>query len=60
MPVKKAARALLDKVQAMGGDGGVIVLDAKGNIALEYNTPGMFRGTLTEGKAPVALIRRED
>jgi L-asparaginase / beta-aspartyl-peptidase len=60
MPVKKAARTLLDKVQAMGGDGGVIVLDAKGNMALDYNTPGMFRGTLTEGTQPVALIRRND
>ncbi len=60
MSVAKAAKNLLDKVQAMGGDGGVIVIDAKGNIALDYNTPGMFRGTLREGDAPVALIRRKD
>jgi L-asparaginase / beta-aspartyl-peptidase len=60
MSVSKAATALLDKVKAMGGDGGVIVMDRKGNIALDYNTPGMFRGSLTEGGAPVALIRRED
>jgi L-asparaginase / beta-aspartyl-peptidase len=60
MPVAKAAKQLLDQVKDLGGDGGVIVMDAKGNIALEYNTPGMFRGSLREGGEPVALIRRRD
>lgn len=58
--VATAAKNLLDKVHAMGGDGGVIVMDPKGNAALEYNTPGMFRGALKEGEKPVALIRRMD
>ncbi len=60
MPVAKAAKQLLDQVKGMGGDGGVIVIDAKGNIALDYNTPGMFRGSLRQGEQPQALIRRED
>ncbi len=60
MSIAKAAKIMLDKVQAMGGDGGVIVIDPKGNIALDFNTPGMFRGSLKEGEAPVALIRRKD
>jgi L-asparaginase / beta-aspartyl-peptidase len=56
----KAAKTVLDKIHALGGDGGVIVIDRKGTIALDYNTPGMFRGTLVEGGDPVALIRRGD
>lgn len=43
--VTQAARTVIhDKVGALGGDGGVIVLDAKGNMAMEFNTPGMYRG----------------
>jgi L-asparaginase / beta-aspartyl-peptidase len=60
MSVAKAAKTLLDKVKTLGGDGGVIVIDRKGNIALDYNTPGMFRGTLVEGGEPQAFIRRKD
>jgi beta-aspartyl-peptidase (threonine type) len=33
-----------NRLQAAGGDGGVIVLDAEGNYAMTFNTKGMFRG----------------
>lgn len=33
-----------------GGDGGLIAVDAKGNIALEMNTPGMYRGSVRCGE----------
>lgn len=32
------------RLQDLGGDGGVIVLDAKGNSAMVFNSAGMFRG----------------
>ncbi len=32
------------KLQEIGGDGGVIVVDASGALSLEFNTEGMFRG----------------
>ena len=31
------------------GGGGVIVMDAKGNVATSFNTPGMYRGWVTTG-----------
>ena len=31
-------------IPAAGGDGGAIALDAGGNIAMPFNTPGMYRG----------------
>jgi L-asparaginase / beta-aspartyl-peptidase len=55
-----ASREVLDRVEKLGGDGGVIVIDGKGRIALEFNTPGMFRGSLRQGEAPVAMITRDD
>lgn len=32
------------KLPKIGGDGGLIAIDNKGNIALEFNTEGMYRG----------------
>lgn len=46
--VTQAAEAVLADVETLGGDGGVIVLDANGNAALPYNTGGMVRGTVDE------------
>jgi beta-aspartyl-peptidase (threonine type) len=33
-------------VPRMGGDGGAIALDIEGNIAMPFNTPGMYRAWL--------------
>ena len=33
-----------EKLTEMGGDGGVIAMDGEGNIVMDFNTPGMFRG----------------
>ncbi len=41
--IKTAAKTVLQKVADLGGDGGVIVLDRKGNVAMEFNTQGMYR-----------------
>ena len=38
-------RTLVEK----GGTGGLIALDAKGNVAMPFNTPGMYRGYLKAG-----------
>ncbi|MEQ1811276.1 MAG: isoaspartyl peptidase/L-asparaginase [Terricaulis sp.] len=38
------------------GDGGVIVLDGRGNVAWAMNTPGMYRASQSAGGAPVVQI----
>jgi beta-aspartyl-peptidase (threonine type) len=49
MPVKEAAdEMVMKKVPALGGDGGLIVLDNKGNFAMPFNTEGMYRGYIKE------------
>lgn len=43
----EAAEAVVNGiVPALGGDGGAIALDAAGNIAMPFNTPGMYRAWL--------------
>lgn len=39
-----AAGAVIDQVDALGGPGGLIAVDADGNIAAPFNTHGMKRG----------------
>ncbi|GAI88990.1 unnamed protein product, partial [marine sediment metagenome] len=45
MTVEQAAETVvMDKLVEMGGSGGIIAIDAKGNIAMPFNTNGMYRG----------------
>ena len=53
----EAADNTLKEVAAIAGDGGLIVLDAKGNYAMRFNTRGMFRGTIgSDGIARVEIF----
>jgi beta-aspartyl-peptidase (threonine type) len=47
-------------VPAAGGDGGAIALDADGNIAMPFNTSGMYRGWIKpDGGRGVAIFGDE-
>lgn len=53
---QRAADAAIAEVAALGGDGGVIVLDRRGRGAWSFNTRGMYRASLEAGGAPVVRI----
>lgn len=54
----EAAQAAIDKVGKLGGTGGLIAIDREGNIALPFNTSGMYRGQVgVDGKTSVAIYR---
>lgn len=56
-PITEAADNTLAEIAAIGGDGGLIVLDADGNYAMRFNTGAMFRGTIAEdGIAQVGIF----
>lgn len=44
MSVRDAAEAALAKVAQLGGTGGMIAMDGSGNVAMPFNTSGMYRG----------------
>lgn len=45
MSVKDASSEVIHKrILEIGGDGGLIAVDTKGNIAMPFNTEGMYRG----------------
>lgn len=46
--IKTATQETIDEIGKMGGDGGLIALDKDGNIAMPFNTAGMYRGAITD------------
>ncbi|MCH4552298.1 isoaspartyl peptidase/L-asparaginase family protein [Aestuariibaculum lutulentum] len=47
LSIEEAAKEVIqNKVPALGGDGGIIGVDKHGNIAMEFNTAGMYRATM--------------
>ena len=58
MSVGEACREEIRKLSELHGTGGVIALDAKGNIAMEFNTQGMFRGYIkSSGEKEIAIFK---
>jgi len=58
--VDAAAREMIMKrLPALGGDGGLIALDKKGNISMPFNTAGMYRGYIKNGTSAVIKIYKD-
>ncbi|WP_379554571.1 isoaspartyl peptidase/L-asparaginase family protein [Qipengyuania sp. DGS5-3] len=52
-----AADYAMDEVQALGGDGGIILVTPEGHALYSFNTAGMYRGRATsEGVNEVAIF----
>ncbi|MEE4178599.1 MAG: isoaspartyl peptidase/L-asparaginase [Bacteroides sp.] len=49
---------ILDKLKEQGGDGGIIAVDHEGNVAMPFNTTGMFRGFVkSTGETEVKIFQ---
>ena len=56
LPVQSAADAVIKKVGVLGGDGGVIAMDKFGNMAISFNSEGMYRAYIDVNGKPVVEI----
>lgn len=52
----EAAHEVITELKQIGGDGGVIVVDNKGELSWAFNSQGMYRAMQTQGKAPISEI----
>jgi beta-aspartyl-peptidase (threonine type) len=57
MKLQEAAEFLVNKkLRDAGGEGGLIAVDREGNIALTFNSEGMYRGWRKSGEAAQVAI----
>ncbi len=53
-----ADHVINEKLKAMGGDGGVIGLDANGEVMMTFNTAGMYRASIdTSGNISIKIFK---
>lgn len=56
LAVAEAAGEVIAELKQAGGEAGIIVLDAQGNLAMPFNSPGLYRGCIdANGQAHVFL-----
>jgi len=56
--LEQAARESIEGLTEIGGEGGLIAVDALGNVSLPFNSDGMYRGFITAGGKPTIEIYR--
>jgi len=59
MSLLEAANEVIHKrILEIGGDGGLIAVDSKGNVAMPFNTEGMYRATKSSnGKEEISIYK---
>jgi len=58
---RAAADVLIkQKLTALGGSGGAIVVDRQGRVGWSFNSPAMFRASITSADAPIVGIFEGD
>ncbi|UXH76403.1 isoaspartyl peptidase/L-asparaginase family protein [Roseateles amylovorans] len=53
-------RVVFEELALVDGDGGLIAVDAGGQVWMGFNTEGMYRGAVRPGEAPVVGIYRDE
>jgi len=55
--VATAARRVLDRIVALGADGGLIAMDRSGRIVMPFVSEGMYRGTARRARYRTGIYR---
>jgi len=60
LSLEQATKKVINEKQPkLGGEGGIIAIDHFGNIAMEFNTPGMFRASYLNGDLDIKMYGKE-
>jgi L-asparaginase / beta-aspartyl-peptidase len=58
LPLAESVKNTLARMKALGGNGGVIAIAPDGELVLDFNSEGMFRGARTSmGRREIAIYR---
>jgi len=60
LPIQQAADMVIkQKLQNLGGDGGIIAIDKFGNMAISFNSEGMYRAYINAEGKPIVEIYKD-
>lgn len=59
LSLKAAADTVIEKVDKLGGKGGIIAIDKDGNIAYSFSSAGMYRGRVGADGQPLIEIYKD-
>ncbi len=58
LSLEKAASETIEYLRKIGGEGGLIAVDAQGNVALPFNSEGMYRGYIqADGEMMIQIYK---
>ncbi|HEX8428022.1 isoaspartyl peptidase/L-asparaginase [Hymenobacter sp.] len=58
LSLAEACRVVVhDKLAPVGGEGGLVAVDAAGNVALPFNSEGMYRGSITPSNLYIGIYK---
>lgn len=59
LSLKEAAKEVIqNKLTSLGGTGGIVAIDHQGNVAMEFNTAGMYRATMNaKGEITIGIYK---
>ncbi|CAN5280855.1 isoaspartyl peptidase/L-asparaginase [soil metagenome] len=62
LSLKEASRRVIqDKLTELGGEGGIIAIDRKGNISMEFNSAGMYRAAMSKnGELTIGIYKENE
>jgi beta-aspartyl-peptidase (threonine type) len=61
MSLQQAAdEVIMNKLNSLGGDGGIVAVDKDGHLSMTFNTSGMYRGYVTSDGKRETLIYKEN
>ena len=62
MSLEEAAKEVIqNKLTELGGEGGIIAIDNKGNIAMEFNSAGMYRAAMNKkGELTIGIYKENE
>ncbi len=55
-----ADEVILQKLEGLGGSGGIIAMDKAGNVAMPFNTKGMYRGYVDNSGRTIIKIYKDE
>ncbi len=59
LSLSDSANEVIENLREIGGEGGLIAVDAKGNVALPFNSEGMYRAFITSDGEPIVEIYKK-